>query len=150
MRETWVTPEFDIVRAAYGEYVVTDLSQARDFYVGLLGLVVTDETPGVLWLRGYEERTHHSFVLRQGDVAHVSRMGFRVASEDDLHLPGSIDPHAHGEALSQQPRAAAPPWGPASSAPARSSAALAACRARSSSSVTTLLISPSSLSIRPR
>jgi catechol 2,3-dioxygenase len=81
-----VTPEFDVVRAAYGEYVVTDLARARDFYVELLGFVVTDEAPGAVWLRGYEERTHHSLILRRGDLAHVSGVGFRVASDEDLDL----------------------------------------------------------------
>jgi catechol 2,3-dioxygenase len=42
----------DIVRAAYAELVVTDLGRAREFWVDVLGFVVTAESPGALYLRG--------------------------------------------------------------------------------------------------
>jgi 3,4-dihydroxyphenylacetate 2,3-dioxygenase len=77
-------PPFDILRAAYAELLVTDLDKAEAFYVGLLGMLVTAREPGVLYLRGWEERQHHSIVLRQAPAAAVSRIGFRVRSEDDL------------------------------------------------------------------
>ncbi len=37
----------DIVRAAYAELVVTDLAEARQFYVDLLGFVVSARTPAM-------------------------------------------------------------------------------------------------------
>ncbi|ADU51918.1 3,4-dihydroxyphenylacetate 2,3-dioxygenase [Thermaerobacter marianensis DSM 12885] len=61
----WQRPPFDVVRAAHAELQVTDLEAARHFYVDLLGLVVTEATTDALYLRGYEERVHHSLVLRQ-------------------------------------------------------------------------------------
>lgn len=61
----WERPPFDIVRAAHAELLVSDLEASRHFYVDLLGFVVTEETPGALYLRGYEEQVHHSLVLRQ-------------------------------------------------------------------------------------
>jgi catechol 2,3-dioxygenase len=81
-----VVTDFDIVRAAYAEYVVTDLGRARAFYVDTLGFVVTEETEGALYLRGLEERHHHSFILRRGERPHASRIAYRVGAPDDLEL----------------------------------------------------------------
>ncbi|MGH2736304.1 MAG: VOC family protein, partial [Actinomycetota bacterium] len=77
-------PGFDIVRAAHAEYVVTDLHAARDFYVDLLGFVVSFETPDALYLRGYEERHHHSLVIRKGAQPMIGHIAFLVRAEDDL------------------------------------------------------------------
>ncbi len=79
-----MTPAFDVLRSAYAELTVTDLAASRAFYVDLLGLVVSHEDDEAIYLRGWEERLHHSIVLRQGPVAGVRRIGFRVRSEDDL------------------------------------------------------------------
>jgi catechol 2,3-dioxygenase len=62
-------PEFDIVRAAYVELLVTDLQASRHFYVDQLGLIVSAEDDTTIYLRGWEERQHHSIVLRQADKA---------------------------------------------------------------------------------
>ena len=74
----------DIVRAAYAELVVTSLAQARHFWVDLLGFVVTAEDAECLYLRGYDELTHHNLILRAGPVAAAGALGFRVRSADDL------------------------------------------------------------------
>ncbi len=80
----WQQPDFNIIRAAHAEYVVTDLHRAFDFYVGVLGFVLSLETPDAIYLRGYEETVHHSLILRQGSEPAVGHLAFRVASEDDL------------------------------------------------------------------
>jgi catechol 2,3-dioxygenase len=77
-------PPYDIIRTAWAELVVLDLAEAERFYVDLLGLIVSDRTPDALYLRGWEERLHHSLILRQGPVAGVRRLAFRVRSETDL------------------------------------------------------------------
>jgi 3,4-dihydroxyphenylacetate 2,3-dioxygenase len=74
----------DIVRAAYVDLIVTDLDQARSWWVDLIGFHVQDEKPGVLYLRGYEEFVHHSVVLREGTTPACARMGFRVRAGEDL------------------------------------------------------------------
>src|SRR5262245_38627025 len=74
----------DIVRTAYAELVVTDLARARDFWVDLLGFVVSAEEPDALYLRGYEELVHHSLVLRAGPAVACGRIGFRVRRPEDL------------------------------------------------------------------
>lgn len=75
---------FDILRCAYGELVVRDLEASVHFYRDLLGLVLTERGAGTAYLRGWEERGHHSLILRQGPTAGIRRLGFRVRGEDDL------------------------------------------------------------------
>jgi catechol 2,3-dioxygenase len=76
----------DIVRAAYAELIVTDLDEARRFWVDLLGLVVSRDTPDALYLRGYDELTHHSLILRAGPRPAAGRLAFRVRTPGDLDL----------------------------------------------------------------
>ena len=77
-------PPPDIVRSAYAELVVTNLAEARQFWVDLLGFVVTYEDSESLYLRGYDELTHHNLVLRAGPVAALGALAFRVRSAADL------------------------------------------------------------------
>ena len=77
-------PPYDIVRVAYVELHVTDLDASERFYADLLRMVVAQRTEDALYLRGWEERLHHSLILRQAPIAAVSRIGFRVASARDL------------------------------------------------------------------
>jgi 3,4-dihydroxyphenylacetate 2,3-dioxygenase len=74
----------DIVRAAYAELIVTDLGEARRFWADLLGFVVSRAEPGALYLRGYDELTHHNLILRRGPEPAASRLAFRVRSPADL------------------------------------------------------------------
>jgi len=74
----------DVVRAAYAELFVTSLPEARRFWVDLLGFVVTTETTNALYLRGYDELTHHNLVLRAGPVAACGALAYRVRSDADL------------------------------------------------------------------
>src|ERR1700730_3818878 len=77
-------PPFNVVRSSHVELGVRDLARSRAFYVDCLGLLVSDETDGALYLRGVEERDHHSIVLRRGRDADVRALGFKLASEDDV------------------------------------------------------------------
>jgi catechol 2,3-dioxygenase len=75
---------FNTVRLSHVDYAVTDLARARAFWVDTLGMQVTAEGEGRLWLRAMEERGHHCVILRQAPAAGVAVLGFRVWSEDDL------------------------------------------------------------------
>ena len=78
------TPPFDIVRAAFVELQVTDLAASEHFYAELLGMIVSARSDDAVFLRGWEERQHHSLILRKpraGDPATASRLGFRVRTE---------------------------------------------------------------------
>ena len=70
--ETTSSPPFRVTRASHLVYTVRDLSRSRDFYTEVLGLVVTDEDQEALYLRGVEERSHHSLVLKRTDGAPIS------------------------------------------------------------------------------
>lgn len=82
-------PPFNIVRASHAELGVGDLGRARAFYADCLGLLVSDETADALFLRGVEERNHHSLVLRRTREPEVRALGFKVGSEDDLDRAAS-------------------------------------------------------------
>ncbi|MGH2893955.1 MAG: 3,4-dihydroxyphenylacetate 2,3-dioxygenase [Solirubrobacteraceae bacterium] len=93
------TPPFDIMRAAFVELQVTDLAASEHFYAELLGMIVSARTEDAVYLRGWEERQHHSLILRRGRAGQVptaSRLGFRVRTEDDLDLAAA---HFSGEGL---------------------------------------------------
>ena len=77
-------PPPDIVRSAYATLVVTDLAEARRFWVDLLGFVVTHEDSSALYLRGYDELTHHNLIVRSGPEAAAGALGYRVRSDRDL------------------------------------------------------------------
>lgn len=78
-------PAFNITRASHIVLEVSDLKKSRDFYVKIVGLVVSDETATECYLRGLTEACHHSLVLVQakGEPS-CKRIGFRVYLDDDL------------------------------------------------------------------
>jgi catechol 2,3-dioxygenase len=72
-------PPFDISRASHVELTASDLAETKRFYTEILGLVVSDEDPDNLYLRGVEERCHHSFHFRRSDGEPVcERVGMRL------------------------------------------------------------------------
>ena len=73
-----------ILRAGHIEFRVTDLGAARHFYVDLLGFVETARDGHALYLRGLEEREHHSLMLRLAESPGVTHCAYRVAEPDDL------------------------------------------------------------------
>jgi 3,4-dihydroxyphenylacetate 2,3-dioxygenase len=79
-------PPFDILRSAYAELQVADLDASERFYVDLLGMVVSARSDDGVYLRGWEERLHHSLVLRRGTPPAAGRVSFRVRSNEDLAL----------------------------------------------------------------
>jgi catechol 2,3-dioxygenase len=79
-------PLFNILRVGYVDFLCTDLARSRAFWVGALGYVLTEETEDALYLRGLEERWHHSIALRKAAQPGVSAVGFKVFSEDHLDV----------------------------------------------------------------
>ena len=77
---------FDILRAAFVELQVTDLHASEHFYAELLGMIVSARGEDAVYLRGWEERQHHSLILRRARVATAARLGFRVRADRDLEL----------------------------------------------------------------
>lgn len=81
---------FDIVRASHVEFLVGDLAKARAFYVDTLGFTVTEQHGSSLYLRGIEDRFHHSFVLTESDRTGVGHISFRVRRPEDLDALGKM------------------------------------------------------------
>jgi catechol 2,3-dioxygenase len=76
-------PPFTTVRLSHAVYGVTDLARARAFWVDVLGLQVTAEGDGAIYLRAMEERGHHCIALHQG-AAEARALSFKLWSEGDL------------------------------------------------------------------
>jgi catechol 2,3-dioxygenase len=77
-------PPFNIVRASHVVLTVEDLANSRAFYEGAIGLHVEELARDTLYLRGVEERQHHSLVSKQARSPAARHIGFKVASNDDL------------------------------------------------------------------
>ncbi len=79
-------PPFHIVRSSHIALGVTDLARSRAFYEGILGLHVEEATSQTIYLRGMEERQHHSLVLVRSDYPFAHALGLRVAADEDLDI----------------------------------------------------------------
>lgn len=77
-------PPFNIVRASHIALGVTDLGRSRAFYEETLGLHVEEATSDTLYLRGMEERQHHSLMLTRSKIPLAHALGFRVGGEEDI------------------------------------------------------------------
>ena len=77
-------PDFNVVRLSHVELVVTDLGKSRAFWADTLGLQVTGEEDGRLYLRAMEERGHHCIILTKGATPVAKALGFKVYAEQDL------------------------------------------------------------------
>jgi catechol 2,3-dioxygenase len=76
---------FNITRASHVVLTARDLEASRAFYCDVLGFQVSEQTNDTLFLRGLEERSHHSLVFHKsaGDSV-CERIGLRVFDEEDL------------------------------------------------------------------
>lgn len=104
---------FNIIRCSHVEYGVKDLDESQRFYCDIMGFVLTERTSDTLYLRGLEEKNHHSYVLKKSDTPEVSALGFKVAFDEDLNLlekhfkglglsPKWVDKHAEEKTLAVQ------------------------------------------------
>ncbi|TCT05458.1 VOC family protein [Aquabacter spiritensis] len=76
---------FRFRRASHAVLTSRDLPKSREFYTEVLGLVVSDEDADTLYLRGLEERAHHSLVIKRTVGRPMcERIGLRVFDEEDL------------------------------------------------------------------
>ena len=102
----------NIVRSVFAELVVTDLARARWFWVDVLGFVVTESGPEALYLRGYDELTHHNLILTEGAEPAAAPAGLPGAHAADLDR--AVDFHAHlGCRTARLPAGTTPGIGPA-------------------------------------
>lgn len=80
-------PQFNITRVSHVVLIVSNLAKSRDYYVNVIGLIVTEESNGVCYLRGLAEACHHSLVLIEAAGAPIcKRIGMRVFFEEELEV----------------------------------------------------------------
>src|SRR6185437_3028642 len=78
-------PPFNVTRASHSVLTVKDLAVSRNFYVDLIGFIVSDEDKDTIYLRGVAEACHHSLVLKRAKgEPQAQRVGMRVFTEEDL------------------------------------------------------------------
>ena len=83
--QTNFNPPFRFRRASHAVLTSRDLAKSREFYAEVVGLLVSDEDRNTLYLRGLEERAHHSLVIKQSDEPSACRrVGMRVFEEEEL------------------------------------------------------------------
>jgi catechol 2,3-dioxygenase len=73
-----------ILRLAHVDVRVPDLDLATAYYTGVLGLIEVAREPGHIYLKCWDERDHHSLVLRYHPRPGLDHMCFRVEQPDDL------------------------------------------------------------------
>lgn len=72
-----------ILRLGYVHVREQDMAKARRYYTETLGLSVVHEEGQRLFLKAWDEWDHHHLVLEPGGAG-LAKLGFKVASADDL------------------------------------------------------------------
>jgi catechol 2,3-dioxygenase len=68
-----------VLRPGHAQIRVLDLEESLHFYRNILGLVETGkDASGRHYFKGWDERDHHSVIIRQADRAGIDFFGFRV------------------------------------------------------------------------
>ncbi len=83
--ELVLDPPFNVTRASHVVLNVRDLTASKLFYTELIGLVISDEDDSAVYLRGLEERGHHSLVLQKSSETTCARIGMRVRNDEDIY-----------------------------------------------------------------
>lgn len=73
-----------ILRLGHAELFVRDISEARAFYVGVLGFLEAESDRDHLYLRASHEFELHTLTLTAGAGAGLGHLGFRISENDDL------------------------------------------------------------------
>jgi catechol 2,3-dioxygenase-like lactoylglutathione lyase family enzyme len=83
--QTNFKPPFNITRASHLVLTAQDLAASKAFYTEVVGLALAHEDANTLWLRGVEERQHHSLTLKKttGEPS-CEAVGMHVFDEEDL------------------------------------------------------------------
>jgi catechol 2,3-dioxygenase len=77
-------PILDIAQLAHLELLTPDLEASVGFFRDLLGMTVTARSGGAAYLRGYEERQHHSLKLTAAPLPGLGHVAWRSRSPQAL------------------------------------------------------------------
>lgn len=81
-----IAESVNIVRLGYVEMLVTDLEKAHELYVDFYGFIPAAQTDDAIFLRGVDERSHHTFILRKSDQPGIASIGLRVEKDAELDI----------------------------------------------------------------
>ena len=79
-----------ISQLAHFEVTPPDLAASVAFYRDVLGMEVSAQKPGSVWLRGWGESFHHALQLTAGDAPGVAHIGWRAISEATLNAAAAM------------------------------------------------------------
>jgi catechol 2,3-dioxygenase len=102
-----------ILRLQHVEVRTPDLELCAAYYTEVLGLIETAREDDRVFLKCWDEREHHSVILRQAPTYGLDHMSFKVTERADLdHYAGRLE--ARGVAVKRYaPRELGPGWGEA-------------------------------------
>lgn len=75
-----------ILRLGHAELGIRDISEARAFYVDVLGFEEADSDSDHLYLRGSEDLARHTLTLTAADGPGLVHLAYRVSDPDDLEI----------------------------------------------------------------
>jgi len=73
-----------ILRLQHVEVRVPDLELCTAYYTEVLGLIETARTDNQVFLKCWDEREHHSVILREAPTYGLDHMSFKVGDAADL------------------------------------------------------------------
>ena len=74
-----------VLRPGHAQLRVLDLEESIEFYSNVLGLIQTGRDGDRAYFKAWDERDHHSLILRGAGEAGIDFFGFKVADEATLN-----------------------------------------------------------------
>ena len=74
-----------VIRPGHAQIKVLDLEESIEFYSNVLGLIQTGRQGDRAYFKAWDERDHHSVILRGAGEAGIDFFGWRVADEATLN-----------------------------------------------------------------
>lgn len=72
-----------ITHLGHAELLVTDLAASKAFFTDLLGLIVSEEREGTVFLRAWQDWDHHTLQLTAAPEPGLAHLGWRVPTKAD-------------------------------------------------------------------
>jgi catechol 2,3-dioxygenase len=77
-------PIFDIAHLAHVELLTPKLEESASFFVGVMGMTVSDQRGNSVYLRGWDDYEHHSLQLTASTKPGLGHYAFRTSSPQAL------------------------------------------------------------------
>lgn len=72
-----------IAHLGHAELLVTDLAASTDFFTRIMGLQVSEQREGTIFLRAWQDWDHHTLQLTQADESGLGHLAWRVPTQSD-------------------------------------------------------------------